>query len=200
MIKVVKKYYLEYELAKDVFVRLPVNVLDKISLALENIVIKLPNDFFEIPSVINDEVYNQYDPCESAKEPFPFFYVPLQETLSQLDKIPGRKEDQFSLLYVKPTSEKKSEKYPLEAMFECYKPSIPNYDFHQFRSIVQNVINSDYNDDELLEYFIETFGCEAFDFLSEIVKHRNKKIDYGSSFDGKNCYIMLLILFIILIC
>lgn len=184
--KVVRKYYLEYELANDVFVRLPPSTLDKISLALENIVIKLPNDFFEIRTQ-NDANYNEFDPGQGAKEPFPFFYIPLQETLPQFDQISKRKDDQFSLLYIKPneTKNKKDAVYPLEAMFECYKASIPHYDYHEFCTIVQNAICSDNSDDQLMEYFIETFGCEAIEFLTEIVQHRNKSIDFGLAFEGK---------------
>lgn len=76
--------------------------------------------------------------------------------------------------------------YPLETMFECYKDSFPNYNYNEFKMIVLNELQSMKNDQEILEYFVEIFGFEAIEFLTEIINHRNK-IEYAPFINGEYC-------------
>lgn len=93
-------------------------------------------------------------------------------------------------MYVYPTIKKTNKNettssYPLETMFECYKNSFPNYNYNEFKMIILNELQSTKSDEEILEYFLEIFGYEAIEFLTEIINHRNNRIDYGSFINGK---------------
>lgn len=101
------------------------------------------------------------------------------------------KKKDFSLLYIQPTEESlirnfnTSTSYPLHTMFECYKNNIPSYNYNEFKMIVLNELQANKSDQEVLEYYLETFGYEAIDFLTEIIRHRNKKIDYSTPIYGE---------------
>lgn len=121
----------------------------------------------------------------------PIFYIPLKEEFPELDKYFEKQQDNFSLLYVKPKivdakSRHEDNGYSLETMFECYRQSISGYDYRDFKTIVHNELNSNKTNDEIMDYFLETFGYGAIDFLTELIEHRYKKINYNSQISGKD--------------
>ncbi|KAJ8984827.1 hypothetical protein NQ317_013026 [Molorchus minor] len=192
LINIIKTYMINEEVNKQVFSRLPQIHLDKIKEALEHIKERLPNKFFErgkIKTATSVVSNNKFDPCQGATPINPIFYIPLKDDFHELDKaLQESQKSDFSLLYVKPRDDShnnvinnESQAYPLETMFECYKDVMPNYDYREFKSIIHMELNSSRSNDELMEYFLETFGYSAFDFLTEIIKHRQKKIDYSSA-------------------
>lgn len=157
---------------------------------MENITDRLPNDFFQKETSHILRGSKSYDPRQEFKPVNPLFYVPLKEDIPELDDLQKHKKNDFSLLYVHPKKASSngttsSEAYQLETMFECYRDVIPHYDYREFKAIIHTELNSNRSDDELMEYFLETFGYMAIDFLTEIIKHRNKKIEYGYTVYGK---------------
>ncbi|XP_018561947.1 activating signal cointegrator 1 complex subunit 3 isoform X3 [Anoplophora glabripennis] len=194
LINAVKDYKKNQVVDKRIFSRLPQSHLDKIQQVLENITDRLPNDFFQKDTNHILPGSNSYDPRQEFKSIDPIFYIPLKENLPEIDDLQKQKKKNFSLLYVhpkKPTpnTTNENEAYPLETMFECYRDVIPHYDYREFKAIIHTELNSNRSDDELMEYFLETFGYTAFDFLTEIIRHRNKKIEYGSAIyenDGRS--------------
>lgn len=165
---------------------------------MEKIEEKLPSDFYEKRykwSCINFP----YDPCQIKLHHDTLYYVPLKDNFPVLDSLEKRSNSKdISLLYVYPMvkSTNKNEStsvYPLETMFECYKDSFPNYNYNEFKMIVLNELQSMKNDQEVLEYFVEIFGFEAIEFLTEIISHRNNKIDYAALMNGKLCMYLELV-------
>ncbi|KAJ8917587.1 hypothetical protein NQ315_000070 [Exocentrus adspersus] len=151
--------------------------------ALENINERLPSNFYEKKK--NHSISVNYDPRQEFKPVDPMFYIPLREDFPELDNLEKQKTNNLSFLYVHPKKSTtddvpSNEAYPLQTMFECYKDVIPHYDYREFKAIIHTELNSNRSNDELMEYFLETFGYAAFDFLTEIIKHRNQKIEYSS--------------------
>lgn len=126
------------------------------------------------------------------------FSLPLLDNLPDVDNN-DQKNKCFSLLYVEPKNQciqREIEAYPLETMFEIYKESIPNYNYNEFKSIVQDQLMSDRSDDDVVAYLLDTFGYTIFDFISEITRNRHKKIDYGDrlcKLINNNLYILFFI-------
>ncbi|KAJ8967760.1 hypothetical protein NQ314_002643 [Rhamnusium bicolor] len=187
LINVVKNYMKNRELNRQVFSRLPQSHLEKIKEVLENIIERLPNNFFKKAPAKLLLKNNEYDPCQGRKPIDPIFYIPLKEDFPELDKtFEKSQKNDFSLLYIKPKERpmetaNEDSGYPLEAMFEFYKDVISSYDYREFKAIIYTELNSSRSNDELMEYFLDTFGYAAFDFLTEIIRFRTKKIDYSSS-------------------
>lgn len=138
----------------------------------------------------------KYNPCDNGKRLDPLFYIPFREHFPELDILLEKhhQKNGISFLYVEPKEgQNRSNKndvfiYPLETMFECYKDAFPNYEYEDFKVIVKTELNSMKSDDEVMEYFIETFGYGAIDFLQELIRNRRKKIDYGSTVFGKSLF------------
>lgn len=125
-------------------------------------------------------------------------YVPLREELPEVEKNLEKKDkNDFSLLYAGDTKNrdpKAIESYPLETMFEVYKDSIPNYIYKEFHLIVEEQLTSARSDDEIVAYLLDTFGCSVFDFITEIVRNRHKRINYGSTL-GEACLFFFIIFY-----
>ncbi|XP_056637201.1 activating signal cointegrator 1 complex subunit 3-like isoform X1 [Diorhabda sublineata] len=185
------KYYKENGVVnKQVFSRLPQSHIQKIEKALENLIDRLPNNFYTANNTRNldtNQVVNS-----NLQETDPLFYIPLKEDFPEIDRFLEKpQKDNFSLLYIKPKETNQhvvnDNGYPLETMFQCYGQSITGYDYRDFKGIVHTELNSNKTNDEVMEYFLETFGYESFDFLTEIIKHRYEKIDYTSQlYEGEN--------------
>lgn len=158
--------------------------------AIEKIDQILPNDFYQKDCNV---VYKNlsHDPCEVTLPAETLFYIPFKDNFPELDRLALKNQNKnISLLYTYPKEEilTKSENsigYPLQTLFECYKDSFPTYIYNEFEIIVQNELNSNRTDQEVLESFLETFGYEPIEFLSEVIKNRNK-IDYNTIY-GKFC-------------
>lgn len=120
----------------------------------------------------------------------PMFYIPFEEDSSLLDKLEKRnQQNDFSLLYVEPKDDTNNRNdtnyiYPLHTMFECYKDSIPSYSYSEFKMLILNELESTKSDQEIMECFVEIFGYESIDFLTEIIRHRNGRIDYNTTIYG----------------
>lgn len=150
----------------------------------------MPNDFYEKKS---HQLYKDllYDPCGCNLILNPLFYIPFKDNFPLLDDINSKNKKEFSLLYVQPkeeiplTNQITSSGYPLQTMFECYNDSIPSYNYNEFKTIVMDTLHSSKSNDEILDYFLETFGYGAIEFLTEIIRHRNNKIDYSTPIYGK---------------
>lgn len=159
---------------------------------MEKIEERLPDNFFKK----NSEAYVNpfhYNPCEVTLTHNSLFYIPLKDHFPILDNLAAKNQKGISLLYVQPKEEPSykidnSSLYPLETMFECYKDSIPSYNFNEFQTILLNELQSTKNDQEILENLLETFGYEAIDFLTEIIRHRNN-IEYSVAIYG-NCVLL----------
>lgn len=153
---------------------------------------KLPNDFFANNSNQSHTTEFPYDPCKIKLLTDAVFYIPLQDDFPILDNL-GKNNQQknFSLLYIQPKeevlrrNEPASASYPLQTMFECYSTSIPSYNYSEFKTIILNELQSTKSDQEIMECFLETFGYEAIDFLTEIIRNRNNRIDYSTPMYGK---------------
>lgn len=134
-----------------------------------------------------------YDPCKIKLHPDILYYVPLKDSFPLLDSLEQRNNNKdISLLYVYPAVKttniiETTSSYPLETMFECYKDNFPSYSYDEFKMIILNELQSSKSDQEILEYFLEIFGYETIEFLTEIINHRNNRIDYGSFINGKLC-------------
>lgn len=124
------------------------------------------------------------DPLKSVKPLNPIYYIPLLEDLPQVEQL-TKKSSKSDFTFLQPFQTSSSnDSYKLDMMFEIYKDAIPNYNYEEFKSIVREQLESDRNDDEVVAYLIDTFGCNLFDFISEIVRNRHKNIDYGKSTGG----------------
>lgn len=158
---------------------------------------RLPSDFYEKDSkkLCNEFPYNL---CSFKVLPDPVFYIPFKDDFPILDSLTKKnlKRD-FSLLYIPPKEEtvvskgSTSTSYPLQTMFDCYKESILSYNYNEFKTIVLNELQLNKSDQESLEYFLETFGYEAFDFLTEIIRHRHNSIDYSTPIYSKFYFTLL---------
>lgn len=183
IVKILKEYKLRQYFNRQFFVKLPANTLERIYKLVENITDRLPNDHFN--RVYNKDTQPSWDidflkPYVSLN---PVFSVPLKDKFPEIqNKIDNQKKNEFSLLYIDPKndSQKHSESYSLQTMFEIYKDSIPNYNYEEFKSIVQDQLISNKSDDDVAAYLLDTFGCAIFDFISEIVRNRHNVIDYSS--------------------
>ncbi|XP_072381205.1 activating signal cointegrator 1 complex subunit 3-like isoform X2 [Diabrotica undecimpunctata] len=188
VLQLVKAYKENGVFIKNVFSRLSQSHLQNIEKVLEKVTERLPNNFFKRDKLNIPQKYNDINIDIPIKTINPIFYIPLKEELPELDKTLEKtkksQKDNFSLLYVKPkeTEQNRSsnETYPLETMFECYGQSITGYDYRDFKTIVHTELNSSKSNDEVMEYFLETFGYGSIDLLTEIIRHRNGKIDYSS--------------------
>lgn len=157
--------------------------------AIEKIDQKLPTDFYQKNcSRIHNNV--PHDPCEITLPPDTFFYIPFKDNFPELDRLALKNQNKdISLLFTYPKEEvvTKSENsigYPLQTLFECYRDSFPTYNYNEFEIIVLNELHSNKIDQEVLESFLETFGYEPIEFLSEIIKNRNK-IEYSTPIYGE---------------
>lgn len=157
---------------------------------MEKIEEKLPNDFYQRDC---KRAYNNftYDPCQITILPDTLFYIPFKDEFPVLDSLAKKNLNKdISLLYTYPKEEivrsENSTSYPLETLFECYKDSFPTYNYSEFKMIVLNELQSVKSDEEVLECFLETFGFEPIEFLSEVIKHRNT-IDYSTPISGEYC-------------
>lgn len=119
------------------------------------------------------------DPTGRPRALNPLFYVPLRESLPEIQS-PGSRQKSFSLLYThEPAGE--AQTYPLEVMFNLHKAAIPNYTYEQFRRIVEEELASGRDSDQMVAYFLDTFGCALFDFVSEVVRNRHGRIDFSKA-------------------
>ncbi|XP_050304437.1 activating signal cointegrator 1 complex subunit 3 [Anthonomus grandis grandis] len=178
VLKILKDYARHRHFNKQYFSKVPARTLKKIEGVVDNIVNKLPNNFFE-KHKRSYQTSKTLDLPKTVKELNPIFYIPLKEDLPSFE---NNKNNSFSLLYTGESQAKSSrsdETYPLETMYEIYRASIPNYSYNEFKSIVEAELISSKSDDEVVAYLLDTFGCTVFDFISEIVRNRHKKIDYG---------------------
>ncbi|KAL1501849.1 hypothetical protein ABEB36_007098 [Hypothenemus hampei] len=66
-------------------------------------------------------------------------------------------------------------------MFETNRDSLINYNYRQFKTIVEDQLNSSNSDDDVVAFLLDTFGYGLFDFITEIVKHRSQGINYRST-------------------
>ncbi|KAF7284822.1 hypothetical protein GWI33_021579 [Rhynchophorus ferrugineus] len=179
LVKIVRDYKEKKYFDKSFFSRVPPSMLECIYQQVENIADRLPVDHFEKKH--HTFILNNTDLSKCMKNENPIFSLPLLDNLPDIENNDQRK-NAFSLLYVEPknqSNQKEIEAYPLETMFEIYKESIPNYNYNEFKSIVQDQLISDRSDDDVVAYLLDTFGYTIFDFISEIIKNRYKKIDYG---------------------
>lgn len=123
------------------------------------------------------------DPLKSVKPLNPIYYIPLLEDLPQVEQL-TKKSSKNDFTFLQPLQTSPSnDSYKLDTMFEIYKDAIPNYNYEEFKSIIREQVESDRNDDEAVAYLIDTFGCNLFDFITEIVRNR-KNIDYGKTTGG----------------
>lgn len=157
--------------------------------AIEKIDQKLPNDFYQKDC---SRIYNNFlhDPCETTLPADTLFYIPFKDNFPELDRLAlkNRNKD-ISLLYTYPKEEigiksGNSIGYPLQTLFECYRDSFPTYNYNEFEIIILNELHSNKIDQEVLESFLETFGYEPIEFLSEIIKNRNN-IDFSTTIYGE---------------
>nr|CAH7750403.1 unnamed protein product [Callosobruchus chinensis] len=190
--KVVRKYKLYREIDKDVLCKLPQSHIEKIAQVLENIADRLPNNHYEKQSSKAVLKNVRFDPRDAMKALNPLYYVPLRDEFTELeDMLKKSQKNDISFLYVKPPetitssngvpSRTTNKVFHLEELFNCYSELIPHYSYEEFKTIVHRELNSNKNDNEVMDYFLETFGCLAFDFLNEIVRHRDSKISYYDS-------------------
>nr|XP_023023600.1 uncharacterized protein LOC111511815 [Leptinotarsa decemlineata] len=146
--RIVKLYSKRSEIVQQVFVRLSQNHLKKIEKALENLIEKLPKNYYEhVSKPVIRKI--EYDPQEGFKSLDPVFYIPLKEQFPELDKtLEQSRRENFSFLYVKPREQNSKSSsggdpaYPLETMFECYKDLIPSYNYQDFKAIIHTELNS----------------------------------------------------------
>lgn len=162
---------------------------------MEKIEERLPKDFFQKKSQISMNHF-QYSPCEIKLVHDALFYIPLKDDFPIFDNLAAKNQKDISLLYVQPKQittykNENSTLYPLQTMFECYKDSIPSYNYNEFKTIMLNELQSAKSDQEILEYFLEIFGYEAIDFLTEIIRHRNN-IEYSFPVHGKLIFTFLI--------
>ncbi|CAG9864266.1 unnamed protein product, partial [Phyllotreta striolata] len=184
LLKLVRDYHENRVLNYQEFTRLSQNHLEKIEKALEMLVERLPSDFYKTKTrILKSSLPANLNPTNQTTDTI--FYLPFNEDFPELNGLADNKsKDEFSLLYVKPTEKPPSKvengAYPLETMFECYGQSIPGYEFNDFKTIVRNELESTKTNDEIMNYFLETFGYDAIEFLTALIENRGKKIDYGS--------------------
>lgn len=163
--------------------------------AIEKIDQKLPDDFYQK----DKRTYNTYIdvPCEIISPADTLFYIPFKDNFPELEWLSFKNQNRnISLLYKYPKEEivtrnENSTGYPLQTLFECYKDSFSTYNYSEFEIIVLNELQSNKTDEEVLESFLETFGYEPIEFLSEIIKNRNT-IDYSTTIYGEYLNILVL--------
>lgn len=156
--------------------------------ALEKIEERLPKDFYQKRSQWTSNNFD-YNPCQIKLLHDPLFYIPLKDDFPILNNLVAKKQKDISLLYVQPVEKtvpkyENNKSYPLQTMFECYKDSIPSYNYNEFKTIILNELQSVKSDEEIMDYFLETFGYGAIDFLAEVIRHRNK-IEYSPPTYGR---------------
>lgn len=158
---------------------------------MEKISERLSNDFYE-KQILTTFTEFSYDPCRVNTSTDPLFYIPFKDDFPALDKLKKRNQkNSFSLLYVQPKEETIKTNcdtnllYPLQTMFECYKDSIPGYNYSEFKTIILNEFQSTKSDEQIMDSFLETFGYGAIEFLSEIIRHRHNRIDYSVPIFGE---------------
>ncbi|ENN76138.1 hypothetical protein YQE_07311, partial [Dendroctonus ponderosae] len=185
VLRTLKEFKLQRRFNRQGFARLPASTLEKIGQAVENVVDRLPEGYFVRPRRASVKM-GDLDPAGRPKPVNPLFYVPLRESLPEIEKYlsrtdssSSRRRRSFSLLYT--DEPKEAQNYPLEATFNVYKASIPNYTYDQFRRIVEEELASGQGDDEAVAYFLDTFGCAVFEFVSEIVRNRHGRIDFSKA-------------------
>ncbi|XP_066155619.1 activating signal cointegrator 1 complex subunit 3-like [Euwallacea fornicatus] len=182
IVKILWNYHKKSDFKNNIFSGLPPAAIENIKEAIENIVERLPNNHFEQSHKLHPIPLN-LDPCKALKPLNPIYYIPLQDDLSDIEKYLKKGEKiNFSFLSVPDLHQNDVDgnSYDLETMFQIHEPSMLNYSYDAFRAIVREQLESDRSDDEVVAYLIDTFGCNVFDFITEIVRNRHKKINYGA--------------------
>ncbi|KAK9889219.1 hypothetical protein WA026_004497 [Henosepilachna vigintioctopunctata] len=116
----------------------------------------------------------------------PLFFHPINFELKTM-KIPAI-DNLFKYVEDKQNVIKKKEieKYPLFEKYEIYRCKIPAFSkFDEFANHIQQELFSNKTKDELFNDFLDTFGCEVFDFITEIIEHRYLNIDFSTPFDDE---------------
>ncbi|CAH0555030.1 unnamed protein product [Brassicogethes aeneus] len=180
VLKVLSFFNENNKLPQEIFSKMSASALDKINKVLDFLNDKIPPNFFKKKSKSMPKSNNNINILKPNLNPL--FFIPLKETFPELDKIFQKDQDKnISLCYNQPqaTTSKVNNAFCLEELFECYKTLIPGYNYNEFGPIIYNELSSSKSNDDVMEYFLETFGLKAFDFLNEIINNRGKKINYG---------------------
>ncbi|KYB27053.1 activating signal cointegrator 1 complex subunit 3 [Tribolium castaneum] len=170
LLQALKDYERDKSEVRGVLRKLPQRQLKTVKDELEYVCDNLPGDFFKKGSEMARLIKSDVE--KPAEKPLDIiFYIPMSENEPCIE---GEVEE-LSLAAAASTGAP----YCVKKRYDYYKSKMAEFPFEEFKEIIITGITSQKSNEELLNYFLDVFGCEVFEFLNEIIQHRSAQIEWG---------------------
>lgn len=154
---------------------------------------QIPPDFFPTKTVKKDILIetksekNNHLLSDYEREINPIFFLPMNDHDETEQDNDNDDEVTAPATMLLPMVQSTNQ-YEIGKRYEYYKRNLSEFPFDEFQNIITISVtdNNSYSgktNEELLNDLLDTFGCEVFEFLNEIIQNRYATFDWSRSSD-----------------